>query len=52
MVQQKSLKEMRDRILNAEDTMVISHILYNYKKVLIIDDFTGSGATLNVIAKK
>lgn len=52
MVQQKSLKEIRDRILNAEDTMVIPHIPYSYKKVLIIDDFTGSGATLNVIAKK
>ena len=25
---------------------------YTFKKVIIIDDFTGSGATLNILAKK
>ena len=32
--------------------MVIQNKNIHYKKVLLIDDFTGSGATLNIIAKK
>jgi predicted amidophosphoribosyltransferase len=52
-VQQKSLKDLNDRIYNAEHTMVvISKIKKPYKKLLIIDDFTGSGSTLNEMAKK
>lgn len=52
MIQQKSLKEITDRIKNAEGTMVINTENTNYKKMLIIDDFTGSGSTLNILAKK
>jgi predicted transcriptional regulator len=50
-VQQKSLKKVEDRVLNAKKTIEInSHD--NYKNVLLIDDVTGSGATLNETAKK
>lgn len=53
MVQQKSLKDLNDRIYNAEHTMVVtSKTNTPYKKLLIIDDFTGSGSTLNEMAKK
>lgn len=52
MVQQKSLKDIQDRMINAENTMVVVNKNYTFKKVIIIDDFTGSGATLNILAKK
>ncbi len=53
MVQQKSLKDLNDRIYNAEHTMIVTtKINKPYKKLLIIDDFTGSGSTLNEMAKK
>lgn len=52
MIQQKSLKEIGDRIQNAKGTMVINSENTNYKKLLIIDDFTGSGSTLNILADK
>ncbi|MFA7000322.1 MAG: HTH domain-containing protein [Candidatus Paceibacterota bacterium] len=52
MIQQKSLKEISDRIQNAEGTMVVNNENTNYKKLLIIDDFTGSGSTLNILAGK
>jgi len=52
LIQQKSLKEISDRVKNAENTMVVRSENMNYKKVLIIDDFTGSGSTLNVLAGK
>lgn len=51
-IQQKSLKNIDDRIINAEHTMIVSNTKSTYKKILLIDDFTGSGATLNQIAKK
>jgi predicted DNA-binding transcriptional regulator len=41
-IQQKSLKDIGDRIINAEATMVVPQI----------QDFTGSGSTLNIIAGK
>lgn len=50
-VQQKSLRDIKDRILNANKTIFISDS-YNYNNVLLIDDVTGSGATLNETAKK
>ena len=50
-VQQKSLRDIKDRILNANKTIFISGS-YNYNNVLLIDDVTGSGATLNETAKK
>lgn len=50
-VQQKSLKKIEDRILNANKTIVVSGG-QNYGNILLIDDVTGSGATLNETAKK
>ena len=52
-IPQKSLKTRAQRIENAENTIFIDdkHV-WNYKKVLLIDDFVGSGATLNETAKK
>lgn len=52
MIQQKGLKDLDDRIKNAEGTMVVENRDINYNKTLIIDDFTGSGSTLNILAKK
>ncbi|MCK5332746.1 hypothetical protein KAJ41_02700 [Candidatus Parcubacteria bacterium] len=50
-IQQKSLKKMEDRILNAKKTIVVSS-KKQYKSILLIDDVTGSGSTLNETAKK
>ncbi len=50
-VQQKSLKKVEDRVLNAKKTIKVNSG-YNYENVLLIDDVTGSGATLNETAKK
>ena len=50
-VQQKSLKKVEDRVVNASKTIAISNSAH-YKNVLLIDDVTGSGATLNETAKK
>lgn len=53
LIPQKSLKKPEDRIENAKSTIFIDdkHV-WNYKKVLLIDDFVGSWATLNETAKK
>lgn len=50
-VQQKSLKKIEDRVLNANKTIVVPNSTH-YNNVLLIDDVTGSGATLNETAKK
>jgi len=50
-VQQKSLKNINDRILNAKNTIVVVPSA-SYDNVLLIDDVTGSGATLNETARK
>lgn len=52
IIQQKSLKDISDRIKNAEGTMVIDKENTNYNKMLLLDDFTGSGSTLNILARK
>ncbi len=50
-VPQKTLKKMSDRIENAENTFFIDDYT-KFKKVLIIDDAVGSGASINQIACK
>jgi len=52
-IPQKSLKKREDRIENAQKTIYVrDETAKNYKTVLLIDDFVGSGATLNQTAKK
>lgn len=51
-VQQKSLKNIEDRIFNANQTIAVAETREHYNRVLIIDDVTGSGATLNETASK
>ncbi len=52
-VAQKSLKKRSERIQNARDTILLDEKdLSSYKRVLLIDDFVWSGATLNETAKK
>ncbi len=50
-IQQKSLKKIEDRILNAKKTIIVSSKNI-HKNILLIDDVTGSGSTLNETAKK
>ena len=50
-VQQKSLKKVEDRMLNAQKTIIVDSV-QKYNNILLIDDVTGSGATLNETAKK
>lgn len=54
IIAQKSLKTREQRIQNAKQTILIDDPrgLDRYKKVLLIDDFVWSGATLNETAKK
>lgn len=52
-IPQKSLKKRSDRIENARETIYIrDEYVGDYDHVLLIDDFVGSGATLNETAKK
>lgn len=50
-IPQKSLSKMNERIKNAENTFMITD-KHTYKKIVLIDDAVGSGATMNEIAKK
>jgi hypothetical protein len=50
-VAQKSLSKIEERIENAQKTIIISEHT-EYKRVLLIDDAVGSGATFNEVAKK
>lgn len=51
LVPQKTLKNLNDRILNAEQTFAVESAV-KYKNILIIDDALGSGATINEISKQ
>lgn len=51
-IPQKTLRKLEDRILNAQATIAINPNQVINKNILIIDDATGSGATLNEVAKK
>lgn len=51
--EQKTIRDLQDRIYNADNTFHISNYshVHNYKKILLVDDFIGSGTTLNQVAK-
>ena len=53
-IPQKSLKTRAERIQNARKTIFVDSTrdLPEYKKILLIDDFVGSGATLYETASK
>jgi len=51
-VAQKTLRKLEDRIANARTTMAVDPNQKITGNVLMIDDATGSGATLNETAKK
>ena len=51
-VPQKSLKRLPDRIINAQTSIFIDPTQKFNHNILLIDDATGSGATLNETAKK
>jgi len=51
-VPQKTLRKLEDRIINAEKTIAINPNQEINSNILIIDDATGSGATLNETANK
>jgi DNA-binding Lrp family transcriptional regulator len=51
-VAQKTLRKLEDRITNAKTTIAVNPNQIINSNILIIDDATGSGATLNETAKK
>lgn len=51
IIPQKTLSKLDDRIINAQQTIIVNDNR-NYKNILIIDDAVGSGATLHETAKK
>lgn len=51
-VPQKSLRSLKERVLNAESTIYIKDVAPTFKRTLLIDDAVGSGSTLNETAKK
>ncbi len=51
-IPQKTLRKLEDRIINAQTTIAVNPNQKIIGNVLIIDDATGSGATLNETAKK
>ncbi len=51
-VAQKTLKKLEDRIENAANTIIVKPTQKIDGNVLLIDDATGSGATLNEVSKK
>lgn len=50
-VAQKTLKSKKEREQNAEETLFLKTKIFP-RKILLIDDACGSGATLNIAAKK
>lgn len=51
VVPQKTLNKLKDRIENAQSTIVVTD-RGRYNNILLIDDAVGSGATLNQTAKQ
>ncbi len=52
LVAQKSLSRLEERIQNAHETIFVLGKDHRYKRILIVDDALGSGATMNEIALK
>lgn len=52
LIPQKSIRKLEDRIINASKTIALDPNQKIIGNVLIIDDATGSGATMNETAKK
>ena len=51
LIPQKTLKSPKERIENSISTIVVTE-QRNFSRILLIDDFVGSGATLNFTAQK
>lgn len=51
-IAQKTLGKLDERIINARESIFVNEKAISYKRVLLIDDAVGSGATLNETAKK
>ena len=51
-VPQKTLSKIEDRIENAETSIIVDEKRRGFKKILLVDDAVGSGATLNSVACK
>lgn len=52
-VPQKTLSNLKERIINAQDTIYLQHIAEpSYANILLIDDVVGSGASFNETARK
>ena len=51
VIPQKALSKLFERVANAKNTFIVP-TQKKYNKILIIDDATGSGATINEIALK
>lgn len=51
-IAQKSLAKIDERIQNARETMIVVPQSLTSKKILLMDDAVGSGATLNEISEK
>jgi predicted amidophosphoribosyltransferase len=50
-IQQKSIRDLNDRVENADTTFVVTE-KRQFNNILLIDDFVGSGSSMNVLAKK
>lgn len=52
VVPQKTLTTTKDRIINSKTTFMVNKVASTTKNILIVDDFAGTGATINYIAQK
>ncbi len=52
VVPQKTLTTTKDRIINSKITFMVNRVASTTKNILIVDDFAGTGATINYIAQK
>ena len=50
--EQKHVASVKNRIINARNTYKVVRSGKSYKKLLLVDDLVGSGATVNEVARK